>query len=156
MTTTIRQVNPNGTRVFMGTITERALLHDSLIEAATLNNVQTATFEMLGGLHEVELTAYDFVTQTRMPAIVITRAMEIVAGHGTLSLLDGKPHVHLHMTLAYRDEVSPTGIMVIGGHVARAVAYAVEFTMTAYEGAPVHRALHIGTGLNLWDLPKGT
>jgi predicted DNA-binding protein with PD1-like motif len=140
----------------MGTLTDGALLHDALIEAANAHNIQTATVEMLGGLHEVELTAYDFVTQTRIPPRVVTRAMEIIAGHGTLALLDGKPHVHLHMALAYRDEASPTGITVIGGHVARGVAYAVEFTLTAYDGAPVHRGLHAGTGLNLWDLPPLT
>ena len=36
---------------------------------------------------------------------------------------------------------------------AKAVAYAVEFTLTAYDGATVHRAEHQSTGLKLWDLP---
>ena len=82
--------------------------------------------------------------------MVFTRPLEIIAGHGTISLLDGSPHIHLHLTLAYRDERSPTGIQVIGGHAAKAIAFAVEFTLTAYDGAPLHRAKHGGTGLMLW------
>jgi len=138
----------------MGTITDGADLHASLSETAQAYAIQTATFELLGGLHRVEFSAYDFTTQTRLAPLVFERALEIVAGHGTLSLLDGEPHVHLHLTVAFRDADQPHGIAVVGGHAAHASAYAVEFTLTAYDGAPVQRGHHTGTGLKLWDLPR--
>jgi len=71
----------------MGTITDGADLHASLSETAQAYAIQTATFELLGGLHRVEFSAYDFTTQTRLAPLVFERALEIVAGHGTLSLL---------------------------------------------------------------------
>jgi predicted DNA-binding protein with PD1-like motif len=152
MSITLRHVNPLATRVFMGTLTDNVLIHEALAQVARTQHIHTATFELLGGLHEVELTAYDFVTQTRLKPLMFRGAMEIVSAHGTIALLDGQPHIHTHMTLAWRDETAPQGIVMIGGHVARAMAFAVEFTLTAYEGASVHRATHASTGLNLWDL----
>jgi predicted DNA-binding protein with PD1-like motif len=101
----------------------------------------------------VELTAYDFVRQERQPALIFTRPLEIIAGHGTISWLENEPHVHTHLTLSFRDAAAPHGIAVIGGHAARAVAFAVEFTLHIYDGEPVRRALHPATGLQLWALP---
>ena len=153
MTTTIKQVNPSGSRVFMGTLTDNADIHTSLIEVAEKHGIQTATFELLGGLREVEFRAFDFDSQQRKAPLYFKRALEIVAGHGTISLLDGKPHVHLHLAVAYQDSESPNGIVVLAGHVAKAIAFAIEFTLTAYDGNPAHRTKHEDTGLMLWDLP---
>jgi len=154
MTTTIKHVNPSGSRVYMGTLTENADVHESLIEVAEKHGIQTATFELLGGLREVEFRAFDFDSQQRKTPLHFKRALEIVAGHGTISMLDDKPHVHLHLAVAYQDPESPNGIILLAGHCAKAIAFAIEFTLTAYDGNLVHRAKHEGTGLMLWDLPK--
>ncbi|MEJ5224932.1 MAG: PPC domain-containing DNA-binding protein [Anaerolineales bacterium] len=153
MSITLQHVNPSGTRVFMGTLTGDADLHAALAEVAAAHHIQAATFDLLGGLREVEFRAFDFDSQQRKPPLVFTRPLEIVAGHGTIALLDGRPHVHTHLVVAYQDPDAPNGIVVLAGHAARAVAFAVEFTLTAYDGAPVHRALHPATGLMLWNLP---
>jgi predicted DNA-binding protein with PD1-like motif len=154
MTTTLQHVNPSGNRVFMGTLTDDADVHTAILEVAEKYNIQTATFELLGGLREVEFRAFDFDSQQRKSPLYFKRALEIVAGHGTISRLDGKPHAHLHLAVAYQDPQIPNGIVVLAGHVAKAIAFAVEFTLTAYDGNPAHRARHAGTGLMLWDLPK--
>ena len=154
MTITIKHVNPSGTRVYMGTLTNNADIHASLLEVAEKHNIQTATFDLLGGLHEVEFRAFDFDSQQRKAPLHFKRALEIVAGHGTIAMLDNKPHVHLHLAVAYQDPESPNGIVVLAGHCTKAAAFAIEFTLTAYDGNPVHRAKHAGTGLMLWDLPK--
>ena len=154
MTTTIKQVNPLGSRVFMGTFTDDADVHASLLEVVEKHNIQTAIFEVLGGLREVEFRAFDFDSQQRKAPLYFKRALEIVSGHGTISMLDDKPHVHLHLAVAYQDTESPNGIVVLAGHVTKAVAFAIEFTITAYDGNPVHRAKHESTGLMLWNLPQ--
>ena len=154
MTITLQHVNPQSTRVFMGTLTDNADVHTSLIDVAEKHGIQTATFELLGGLREVEFRAFDFDSQQRKAPLNFKRALEIVAGHGTIAMLDNKPHVHLHLAVAYQDSESPNGIVVLAGHAAKATAFAIEFTLTAYEGNPVHRAKHEDTGLMLWDLPK--
>ena len=123
MTTSLQQVNPNGQRVWMGTLVDRANVHDALAEIAIAHQITAGTFQLLGGLHEVELAAYDFEQQIRLAPLLFKRPLEIIAGHGTISLLEGKPHIHLHLSLSFRDETSPTGIQVIGGHAAKALAF---------------------------------
>lgn len=153
MTITLAHVNPAGTRVYMGTLTAGADVHAALAGLAHQLNVRAGTVELLGGLSEAAFSEYDFIRQTRGPELVFQRALEIVAGHGTFSLLDGAPFVHLHLVCAFREADTPVGIRVIGGHLTRARAFAVEFTLLAFDGAPVQRALHSGTGLKLWHLP---
>jgi len=137
----------------MGTITEDADVHTSLIEVAEKHEIQTATFELLGGLREVEFRAFDFDSQQRKEPLVFKRPLEIVSGHGTIAMLDNKPHVHLHLAVAYHDAEAPNGIVVLAGHAAKAIAFAIEFTLTSYDGTPVHRKMDKGTGLMLWNLP---
>lgn len=149
----LAQVNTKATRVFMGTFTNSESIHDAFAKIARMQNIHAATFEMLGGLTEVEFTEYDFVNKTRKPPLVFARPLEILSGHGTISRLNDEPHIHTHLTLSFRDESAPNGIAIIGGHAARAIAFAVEFTLTAYDGVSVNRAMHVGTGLQLWDLP---
>jgi len=138
----------------MGTITEDSDIHIALAEIAEKHHIQTATFDLLGGLREIEFRAFDFDSQQRKAPLAFKRALEIVAGHGTISMLDNKPHVHLHLAVAYQDPQAPNGIVVLAGHCAKALAFAIEFTITAYDGNPVHRSKHESTGLMLWSLPK--
>ncbi len=151
---TLQHINPAGTRVFMGTITEDADVHAALAEIAAMHDIQAASFDLLGGLREVEFRAFDFDSQLRKPPLTFTRPLEVVAGHGTIALLEGKPHVHMHLAVAYQDPSAPQGIVVLAGHAARALAFALEFTLQAYDGNPVHRARDEKTGLMLWNLPK--
>lgn len=149
---TVKHINTSGTRTFFGTLTAGAQVHDAMAEIAQKNNITAATFELLGGLTEVEFAEYDFVNKVRKPPLTWQRPLEIVNGHGTISLLDGLPRVHMHLVLSFRDPVAPNGIAVIAGHCNRAACFAVEFVLTAYDGVPVTRAMHEGTGLTLWHL----
>ena len=153
MTISLAHINTQSTRVFMGTLTNGEAIHASFAKIANAEKIHAATFEMLGGLTEVEFTEYDFINKTRKPPLVFARPLEILSGQGTISRLNDEPHVHMHLTLSFRDESAPNGIAIIRGHAARAIAFAVEFTLTVYVGVPVNRAMHDGTGLQLWDLP---
>lgn len=153
MNISLQHVNPTATRVYMGVLTGGDNLHDAFTTIATKLNIHAATFELLGGLSEVEFTAYDFVSQTRLAPIIYHGAMEIVSGHGTISLLDDQPYIHTHIIVAFRDSSAPNGIAVMAGHAARALVFAVEFTLTIYDGIPVNRAHDELTGLKLWNLP---
>ncbi len=86
--------------------------------------------------------------------MVFKRPLEIISGHGTISRLENEAFIHSHLTLSFRDESAPHGIAVIGGHASRAIAFAVEFTLTVYDGVKVNRQIHEGSGLNLWGLPN--
>lgn len=138
----------------MAVLTEGAELHPSIEKLAHAFDIKVATFEMLGGLTEIEFSAYDFVNQVRLPSLSFALPMEIVSGHGTISQLDDAPHIHIHLVTAFRDESAPNGIAVVAGHVARAAAFAVEITFHVYDGHVVTRKLHPVSGLRLWDLPE--
>ncbi len=140
-------------RAFMGTLTNGEAIHDAFERIARTMDIGAAAFNLLGGLIEVELSEYDFIHKVRKESLVFRRPMEIVSGHGTISRWNGEPHVHLHLALAFRDESAPYGIALIGGHAARAVAFAVEFTLTVYDGVSLHRSFHHETGLHLWHVP---
>ena len=152
MPISLARVNAEATRVFMGTLTNGEAVHAAFAQIARERNIYAATFDMLGGLTEVELSEYDFVNQVRGESLVFRRPLEILSGHGTISRLNGEPHVHTHLALSFRDPAAPRGIAVIGGHAVRAVAFAVEFTLTVYDGTAVNRAMHAGTGLQLWEI----
>ncbi len=152
MAVSLAQVNAQATRVFMGTLTDGEAVHVALAHIAQEKNIDAATFELLGGLSEVELSAYDFAHQIRQESLVFKRPLEILSGHGTISRLDGQPHIHTHLTLSFRDPNAPHGIAIIGGHAVQAIAFAVEFTLTAYDGRPINRARHAATGLQLWEI----
>jgi predicted DNA-binding protein with PD1-like motif len=147
-----QRVNPKGTRAFMGTITA-ADLHESLAQAAHEWDVTAGTVVLIGSLHEAELTAYDIERQSRTPPVLLSGTLEIVGGMAMISRMADAPHVHLHLVLAARTGDDMAGIAVYAGHVAKARAHAVEFVLTAYDGAPVERAIHARSGLNLWKLP---
>jgi len=153
MTISLAHINTQSTRVFMGTLTNGEAIHASFAKIANAEKIHAATCEMLGGLTEVEFTEYDFINKIRKPSLVFARPLEILSGHGTISRLNDEPHVHTHLTLSFRDESAPNGISIIGGHAARAIVFAVEFTLTVYDGVPVNRSMHEGTGLQLWSLP---
>lgn len=148
----MRQVGTEGTRVLMGTITSGLDLHEALREMALAHNIETATLEILGGLHAVTFTTYDFAQQKRLPPLLFERPLEIISGHGTISLLDGQPHIHLHMSMSFRDKEARHGIAIVGGHVAQATVFAVEVTCTAFSGTAVQRMFDPTTGLKLWHL----
>lgn len=154
MTITLSRINTKSTRVFMGTFTNDELIHSAFAKIAEVQNIHAATFEMLGGLTEVEFTEFDFINKIRKEPLVFARPLEILSGHGTISRLNNEAHVHAHLMLSFRDASAPNGISIIGGHAARAIAFAVEFTLTVYDGVKVNRQMHEGTGLQLWDLEK--
>jgi len=153
MSITLSHINTKSTRIFMGTFTNGEAIHAAFAKIATAENIHAATFEMLGGLIEVEFTEYDFINKIRREPLVFARPLEILSGHGTISRLKNEALIHTHLTLSFRNESARNGISVVGGHAARAIAFAVEFTLSVYDGVPVNREMHEATGLQLWSLP---
>jgi predicted DNA-binding protein with PD1-like motif len=149
----LQQVNTIATRVYMGTLTEGEELHPAMIRIAKALNVYAATFELLGGLTDIEFSEFNIEQQRHVTIGRLQRKTEIVGGHGTISLLNDEPHVHVHLVVSPGSSLRRPATASYSGHVMRAVVYAVEFTLTCYDGAPVRRAMHPATGLMLWDTP---
>ncbi|NJN79471.1 MAG: DNA-binding protein [Anaerolineales bacterium] len=91
----------------MGTFTGSENIHEAFVKIANAKNINAATFEMLGGLTEVEFTEYDFINKIRKPPLVFKRPLEIVSGHGTISRLENEAHVHTHLLLHFEMNLLP-------------------------------------------------
>lgn len=148
MTIRTGQVNTQATRVYMGSIINEEL-HPAFIRLMNELNIRAGSVSFIGGLTHVEFRSYDILTKTRHAPVSFSGAIEVVTAHGHLSYQDDAPHVHLHASVT----VPHSGIWSAGGHIQQAMAFAVEFTLWAYDGGDLNREHDEETGLHLWKQP---
>ncbi|HRE46236.1 MAG TPA: DUF296 domain-containing protein [Aggregatilineales bacterium] len=137
----------------MGTLTAGVELIAALSELARALDVRAGTCDLLGGLTGITFTSFDMARQTRYPPLTLTDGFEIAAGHTTISRLNNAPHIHTHLLVTYRDPSAPNNTAYVGGHVVQAAVFAVEYTLTVYDGVGIERRPHAASGLALWDVP---
>ena len=121
-------------------------LLEELNRVASERGIKLGRIEAFGAVQKARIGYYD--QNARVYEFVeIDKAMEIVQLIGNISLKDGEPFVHAHITLA--DESGKT----FGGHLAPGtILFACEFIIEALEGPDFNRRFDGETGLPLWDL----
>lgn len=72
--------------------------------------------------------------------------LEVLTFTGNTSLLDGRPHLHVHAVFGRRD------LTTLGGHVKEAEVYPTLEVWLSAEDVPVQRCKDDETGLDLLDL----
>lgn len=98
----------------------------------------------LGAVSRAGLRYYDQEAKVYRD-LVLDRHLELVGLEGNVSLLDGDPFVHAHITLA--DDAG----RAFGGHLGPGTqVFAAEILLTALEGPPLERQPDERTGLKLW------
>lgn len=108
-------------------------------------NITKGHVSLIGALEKAVLGYYpqdtrQYVTRT------VDAGTEILSGLGNISLKDGQPAIHLHLTLLQGD------FSIIGGHAMPGnILFAGEACITPIEGPRLHRGLDGATGLPLWD-----
>lgn len=108
-------------------------------------NIRRGTLQVMGALERVSLGYYQMDEQK-----YITRDfdehVEILVGTGNVSIKDGEPFVHLHLTLGRED------FTAIGGHcMPGCVVFAAEVSIIPLEGEDLVREFDAPTGLPLWS-----
>lgn len=107
--------------------------------------ISKAAVSVIGALKKASL-GYYLQDEKRYVAHDIPDAVEILAGVGSVSLKDGEPFVHLHLTLSDKD------FKALGGHANKGcVIFAAEALITPLGGAIPHRVYDETTGLFLWE-----
>lgn len=106
--------------------------------------IDAAAFFAIGALAEAEIAYYDQTSQ-EYKAILIKEPVELVSCTGNVSLRDGRPFLHAHAALAFRD-----GKMV-GGHLISGLVFAVEVFVQELLGEPLVKGCDSTTGLYLWN-----
>jgi len=117
-----------------------ALTAISRAHGITLGEVQA-----IGAVSQARVGYYNQAEQ-KYQFLDLPRPLEILALTGNVSLKDGEPFVHAHVTLADEDG------RAFGGHLAEGtVVFAGEFTIQAYSSSKtLARRLDEATGLFLW------
>lgn len=127
----------------------RVLRDEELIEQLTAfaaeRGIKAGSISGIGAVKDVELGFYELETKTYHRK-VFAEDHELVSLVGNVSLVDGQPFIHAHVTIGAPDYT------IYGGHLFKAnIAVTGEFIVRPLEGE-VHRALDEGCGLNLWSL----
>ena len=132
------------TRRLVGRLTFGADLLEELGEICRRETVDLGWIAGLGAVSKACLAYYD-QRKHEYQSLVIDRPLEITNLVGNVSLRDGSPFVHAHVTLA--DGAGHA----YGGHLAAGtIVFACEFVLEVLSGPALERALDETTGLYLW------
>jgi predicted DNA-binding protein with PD1-like motif len=133
--------------IFMGRLCRGCDLLDGLTKAALDCGARLGRIEAIGAVERACIGCYDQDARSYL-LIPIERPMEIANLTGNVSLKDGVPFVHAHVTL------TDSSGRACGGHLAAGtVVFACEFVLAAFEGDDLVRLPDGETGLSLWPIP---
>lgn len=119
-------------------------LYDTITGYVKRHHIEAAWVTFLGAVKRASLRYYDQEQKTYVD-FSIDEPLEVVAGVGNVSVLDGEPFLHIHA--AFADE-SGAGR---GGHVSSGtVVFALEVSIQVLDGEPPVRLPDDCTGLTLW------
>jgi predicted DNA-binding protein with PD1-like motif len=121
---------------------------DDLLEALTdlvrREGVRLGRLEALGAVEKARVGYYDQAAY-EYRYLDFDQDLEILALVGNVSLRDGQPMVHAHLTLGDAQG------RAFGGHLAPGTrVFACEFAVEVLEGAEFHRGHDEATRLPLW------
>ncbi|MFW5958032.1 MAG: PPC domain-containing DNA-binding protein [Desulfosalsimonas sp.] len=133
-------------KLYIGRLKHGADLLEEITEACKKENIKLGRVEALGAVKKARLGYYDQEAR-EYGFFTIDHPVEITALIGNVSLKDGEPMVHAHVTLADEDGKA------YGGHLApETVVFACEIIIEALEGPALERKFDEETGLTLWDM----
>jgi uncharacterized protein len=116
---------------------------DGLERAVAELGYRAATIQLIGGLDEAVLGYFDREREEYLP--VRTGQVELTSGLGNLSIRDGQPFIHLHLTVANRDG------SCMGGHAMEGCrTFVLEAYLRELGGEPPVRQDVEGMPLKVW------
>lgn len=115
-----------------------------LTDFAKQNKVTSASFTAIGAFSHATVAWFDDARK-EFKLIPIEQQVELVSMIGDIALVNDRPSVHTHVSVASSDGT------VRGGHVINAFVFpTLELFMTVYP-TPLHKELDEATGLKLID-----
>ncbi|HDS05599.1 MAG TPA: DNA-binding protein [Deltaproteobacteria bacterium] len=142
--TKFKAVTPK--KVIMGKLSFGCGLLEELTKIATEHGIRLGRIEAIGAVQKARIGFYN-QSKRKYQFHLFDQPQEVVKLAGNISMKDGKPFVHAHITLADKAGKS------CGGHLAEGtIVFACEFILEAFEGPEFSRCLDEKTGLSLWSL----
>jgi predicted DNA-binding protein with PD1-like motif len=134
--------------LYMGKLSYGADLLQELTDICQKEQIQLGRVAAIGAVQKARLAYYDQKIH-EYQFFVIDQHLEIANLTGNISLKDGAPFVHAHITLA--DKQGRT----YGGHLAPGTeVFACEVILDNFDGPAFERVLDEETGLPLWALTE--
>ncbi len=130
----------------MGKLSHGADLLDELTTVCKDNNIRLGRVWAIGAVQKARLGYYHQDTK-KYSYFEIDKHLEITPLVGNISIRDGEPMVHAHVTLSADDGTT------YGGHLAPGtIVFACEFVLDILDGAEYIRTHDETTGLQLWEI----
>ncbi len=131
-------------RIFLARLERGDDLLEQLTALCEANGVQAGVVHAIGAVERAVIGYYD-QKAGRYDELPFPRGMEIVNLQGNVSIKDGAPFVHAHITLGGADG------RCVGGHLMPGtIVFACEIHLRAFEGEAPVRGPDEPTGLALW------
>lgn len=138
----IKQVKPS--QVFIGSLERGSDVLDGVTAFCKENQIALGRIVGLGAVQRANIGYFD-QSEKSYRFIALDRPMEITSLVGNVSLKDGEPFIHAHVTLG--DEEG----RCFGGHLGEGnIVWAFEFTLEEFTGAVFQRVYDPETKLSLW------
>jgi hypothetical protein len=139
------QINITPSRRIMGRLTKGGDLLGALENCCRELNITLGEVVAIGAVTKARVGYYDQTAQ-KYQFLEFNQPLEILSLTGNVSLKDGKPFVHAHITLGGAEG------QALGGHLAEGtVVFAGEFILQEYHSdQTLVRQLDNATGLFLW------
>lgn len=136
--------------IWMGRLPHGSDLLEELTRICVERDVRIGRVEALGAVRRARIACYN-QEALEYEYLDLDHPLEIAKLIGNVSLLDGRPFVHAHVTLS--DEAGRAW----GGHLSPGTeVFACEFLIESFEGEPFERRPEPETGLPLWGDREGT
>lgn len=133
-------------RTFLFRLEKGSDLLEGLASFCVGHKVRCATISLIGAVTEARIGYYEQVKRVYVQK-TLRGELEILHCVGNLSLKDGKPFPHLHISLG------DTRFRMWGGHLfPGSKVFAAEVCVTELRGPARVRGLDPETGLSLWPL----
>jgi predicted DNA-binding protein with PD1-like motif len=138
----------NSSRLFMGKLNHDCDLLEEITAICRKEDIRLGRIEALGAVKRACLGFYD--QQSReYQFLELNEPLEITNLVGNVSLKEGNPIVHSHITLA--DEAGKA----YGGHLAPGtIVFACELFLESFDGPSFERNFDHETGLPLWTMSE--
>ena len=135
-------------KIFMGKLAHGLDLLEEITNICIKEDIKLARIEALGAVQKACIGYYN-QNAREYQFIELDQHLEITNLVGNISLKDGNPIAHAHITFA--DETGKA----FGGHLAPGtIVFACEIILEALEGPDFTRGLDEETGLPLWSMPE--
>lgn len=139
-----------GRRTLVGRLPKGSDIGEALVEIALAERIALGWFQIIGALDRVEFAEYDQERRVYRQPMTIARAMEVLQCSGNISMLNGRPFVHAHITVSVCETGTSSFPKVVGGHLCKSSVFAAEFILEAFSSPQFVRSEDPETGLKLW------